>query len=76
MASEIADEFNAALKAEFIRQIGERPEENEEYPKLISEKVFDKCEAISAQYRDKIIFGEYSANPSSRHFGFNLKVKF
>ena len=57
VASEIADEFNAALKAEFIRQIGERPEENEEYPKLISEKVFDKCEAISAQYRDKIIFG-------------------
>ena len=57
VASEIADEFNAALKAEFIRQIGEKPEENEEYPKLISEKVFDKCEAISAQYRDKIIFG-------------------
>ena len=57
VASEIADEFNAALKAEFLRQIGEKPEENEEYPKLISEKVFDKCEAISAQYRDKIIFG-------------------
>lgn len=66
VASEIADEFNAALKAEFIRQIGEKPEENEEYPKLISEKVFDKCEAISAQYRDKIIFGGQGNRESLR----------
>lgn len=57
VAREIADAFNAALKAEFIRQIGEHPEENEEYPRLISEKVYDKCEAISEQYRDRILFG-------------------
>ncbi len=57
VAEEIADEFLSALKAEFIRQIGDKPEENEEYPKLISLKVFEKCENISKQYSDKIYFG-------------------
>ena len=57
VAEEIADEFLRALKAEFIRQIGESPEKNEEYPKLISESVYDKCEKISAEYRDRIYFG-------------------
>ena len=57
VAQEIADEFLSALKAEFIRQIGEDPEKNEEYPKLITESVYDKCERISEEYRDRIYFG-------------------
>ncbi len=57
VAEEIADEFNAALKKEFIRQIGEHPEENEEYPRLITEAVFDKCEKLSEEYQDRILFG-------------------
>ncbi len=57
VAEEIADQFNEALKAEFIRQIGGQPEKNPEYPKLITEKVFDKCERLTGEYRDRVIFG-------------------
>ena len=57
VAKEISEEFLAALKAEFIRQVGERPEENEEYPKLIAASVFEKCERLSSEYSDKIYFG-------------------
>lgn len=57
VAEEVADEFLKALKAEFVRQIGERAEENPEYPKLITEKVYEKCEKLTEQYRDRVIFG-------------------
>ena len=57
VAEEIAEDFLSALKAEFIRQIGEKPEEIEEYPRLITEAVFEKCEKISSEYRDRIRFG-------------------
>lgn len=54
---EIADKFIEALKKEFIRQLGEHPETNEEYPKLISSSVYDKCEKITLEYQDKVLFG-------------------
>ncbi len=57
VAKEIADEFLLELKNEFIRQLGSRPEENGEYPKLISDAVFSKCEKIAEDYKDKIYFG-------------------
>ena len=57
VAEEIADEFLAALRAEFIRQVGERPEENDEYPKLITASVYEKCERISEQYAGRVVFG-------------------
>lgn len=57
VAREIADDFLAALKAEFIRQIGERAAANEEYPKLISASVYEKCERIASAYCDRIYFG-------------------
>ena len=57
VAEEVADRFLAELKREFIRQIGEKPEENPEYPKLITPAVYDKCERLTAQYRDRVIFG-------------------
>lgn len=57
VAEEVADEFLKYLKAEIIRQIGEKPEENDEYARVISQSVFEKCEKISSDYQDKIIFG-------------------
>ena len=57
VAEEVADDFLKELKAEFIRQIGEKPEENPEYPKLITEKVYEKCETLTEQYRDRVVFG-------------------
>jgi aldehyde dehydrogenase (NAD+) len=57
VAEEVADEFLGCLRAEFVRQIGEKPEQNPEYPRLITQAVYDKCERLSAQYRDRIVFG-------------------
>ncbi|MBP3195694.1 MAG: aldehyde dehydrogenase family protein [Butyrivibrio sp.] len=57
VAQEIADEFLNELKAEFIRQIGARPEENAEYPHLISASAFDNCAKTADEYRSRIIFG-------------------
>ena len=67
VAAEVAEEFNAALKREFIRQIGEKAEENAEYPKLISESVYDKCEKLADAYRDRVIFGG-TGNRGERKF--------
>ncbi len=57
VADDVADAFLVELKKEFIRQIGEKPEENPEYPKLITPAVFDKCERLSSEYGDRVIFG-------------------
>jgi len=57
VAEEIAPEFLATLKAEFIRQGGTSPEENEEYAKLIAPSVYEKCKQLSEAYRDRIYFG-------------------
>lgn len=66
VAEEIAEVFNEALKAEFLRQIGEQPEKNPEYPKLITEKVYDKCERLTAEYRGRVIFGGTGDRESRR----------
>ena len=57
VAEEVADAFLAELKKEFVRQIGEKPEENPDYPKLITEKVYEKCERLTEQYKDRVVFG-------------------
>jgi len=57
VAEEIIEPFLEALKSEFVRQIGEKPEENEEYPKLINEAAYDKCQRLAEEYKDRIIFG-------------------
>ena len=57
VAEEVAEPFLAELKREFIRQIGEKAEENPDYPKLITEKVYEKCERLTEQYRDRVVFG-------------------
>ncbi len=57
VAEEIAGPFCETLKREFVRQIGDMPEKNPEYPKLITEKAYDKCERLTEAYRDRVIFG-------------------
>ena len=57
VASEVADKFIEELKAAFIKQIGEKPLENDEYPKLIAQRAYDYIEQEAEEYRDRIIFG-------------------
>lgn len=57
VASEVADEFVAQLKAEFIRQLGDDPVQNGEYPHMINESAYDKCDSIVKEYSDRVVFG-------------------
>ena len=57
VAEEAAEEFLAELKKEFVRQIGETPEKNPEYPKLITPAVFEKCERLTEEYKSRVLFG-------------------
>ena len=66
VAEEVAEEFLKELKKEFIRQIGARPELNPEYPKLITEAVFDKCERLTEEYKDRVVFGGTGSRESRR----------
>lgn len=67
VAEEIAEEFLTALKGEFIRQAGEKPEENAEYPRLIGEAVFEKCERIASRYEDRVVFGGRGVKETRRY---------
>ena len=67
VAEEIAEPFLKALEAEFIRQVGEKPEENPEYTKLITEAVYDKCERLCTEYKDRVVFGG-TGNREARKF--------
>ena len=57
VAEEVADEFLRELEAEYKRQIGENPQFNPDYPKLITDAVYEKCERLTADYRDRVVFG-------------------
>ena len=57
VAEEVADAFLTALRAEFSRQIGEHPEQNPEYPKLITPAVYDKCVQLTEEYTNRVVFG-------------------
>ena len=57
VAEEVAEPFLIELKKEFVRQIGEHPEENPDYPKLITPAVYDKCIRLTEQYKDRVVFG-------------------
>lgn len=57
VAEEVAEQFLQELKAEIIRQVGERPAENPEYPRLISEAAWRKCAEEAEAYRERIVFG-------------------
>ena len=57
VAEEVAEAFLDELRRAFVRQIGEKPEQNPDYPKLITPAVYDKCVRLTEQYRDRLIFG-------------------
>ncbi|MBQ3931083.1 MAG: aldehyde dehydrogenase family protein, partial [Firmicutes bacterium] len=57
VAEEVADRFVEELKKEFERQIVEDALKNAEYPRLISEKAYNKCAAEAEKYKERIVFG-------------------
>jgi len=57
VAAEVADEFVDELKKAFVKQIGEDPVNNPEYPRLITQQAYRKCEIEADLYRDRIVFG-------------------
>ncbi len=57
VAEEVAEKFIEELKAAFAKQIGETPEQNNDYPKLITEAAYDKCAAQAEEYRGRIVYG-------------------
>ncbi|MCF0128116.1 MAG: aldehyde dehydrogenase family protein [Pseudobutyrivibrio sp.] len=57
VAEEVAEEFVDELKKALIKNVGEKAQNNPEYPKLISKGAYDKCAAEAEEYRDRIVFG-------------------
>ena len=66
VAEEVAEPFLEALKEEFTRQLGEKPEENEEYPKLITDAAYSKCEALAQEYASRIVYGGRGVSKTRR----------
>ena len=67
VAEEAAETFLGYLEAEIIRQIGEDPCGNPEYPCLISDAAYDKCAAEAEAYRERIIFGGKGVKESRKY---------
>ena len=67
VAEEVAEPFLQALKEAFVAQIGERAEENPEYPKLITGRAWDNCAALADEYRSRIVFGGTGDRTSQRY---------
>ena len=67
VSEEIADQFVEALKEAFVKQIGENPIENEEYPKLIAAKAYEWIAKEAEEYRDRIVFGG-KGNPETNKY--------
>jgi len=66
VAEEVAPRFLEELKKEFTRQIGEKPTENEEYPKLITDAAYEKCLKLAENHKDRIIYGGEGGKESRR----------
>ena len=67
VAEEVADVFVEELKSAFAKQIGDSPEHNDEYPKLITEAAYDKCSTLAEEYRDRIVYGGRGDRASRRY---------
>ena len=57
VAEEVADKFVEELKQAITKQIGEKAYLNDEYPKLIAQRAYQKIEEEANLYRDRIVFG-------------------
>ena len=67
VSEEVAEPFLEELKKAFVAQIGEHPEENPEYPKLITDAAYDKCARWADEYRHRIVFGGVGDKESRRY---------
>ena len=67
VAKEVADDFINELKIAIIKQIGEKPHQNEEYSKLIASRAYQGIKDEAAQYKDRIVFGG-EGDPSTNKF--------
>ena len=67
VAEEVAELFIEELKKAFVAQIGEHPESNPEYPKLITDSAYDKCANLADEYRDRIVFGDVGDRETRRY---------
>ena len=67
VAEEVAKPFIEELKNAFVAQIGEHAEGNPEYPKLITDAVYDKCANLADEYRSRIIFGGVGDKETRRY---------
>ena len=57
VAKEVAEPFIEELKKAIIKQVGENPHLNEEYPKLISHNAYLNIKNEAEEYMDRILFG-------------------
>ena len=57
VASEVADAFIEELRKAIIKQVGEHPHLNEEYPKLIAHSAYMNIANEAKEYEDRIVFG-------------------
>ena len=53
----VAERFLAELEKAVRKQLGNAPENNPEYPRLITRAAYEKCAAEAETYRDRIVFG-------------------
>ena len=67
VAKEVAPQFIEALKKELIRQVGEKPLENPDYPHLIGSRAYQYCAEEAMAYQNRIVFGGHG-NPDTFHF--------
>lgn len=67
VAEEVAGEFVEKLKTAIIKQIGEHPHENPEYPRMITEAAYKKCASEANEYRDHIVFGGEGSEASCKY---------
>ncbi len=66
VAKEVANEFVVELKRAYLKQLGNSPLFNSEYPKLINERAYDKCEKDVSDYKDRVYFGGHGNKETLR----------
>ena len=57
VAKEVANEFIEELKKAIIKQVGENPHLNDEYPKLITHRAYENIAKEAEEYKERIVFG-------------------
>jgi len=67
VAEEVAEPFLAELQKAFVAQIGEHPETNPEYPKLITDAAYNKCAKLADEHRERIVFGGIGDKSSRKY---------